>query len=76
MYVYFVSASVVHVIARKEVDREIAHVNSRISDLESTYINAKQAIAPGTISQYGFVVAPKEVYIVKAPENLVLLTHD
>ena len=76
LYVYFVSASVVHVIARKEVDKEIAQVNSHISDLESQYINAKQAIDPGSVRHYGFVAAPKKVYIVKAPRNLVLLTHD
>lgn len=77
LYVYFISAAVVHVIARKEVDREIAHVHSRIGDLESAYIKAKQAIAPETIAQYGFVVSSaQKIYVQKAPVNLVLATHD
>ncbi|MBI4086475.1 hypothetical protein HY416_00630 [Candidatus Kaiserbacteria bacterium] len=76
LYVYFISASVVHVIARKEVDREITYLHSHISDLESSYIDAKQAIGEDTIGQYGFVPAPKKVYVVKAPDNLVLLTHE
>lgn len=77
LYVYFVSASVVHVVARKEIDREVAQVSSRIGDLESAYITAKQAIAPDSIEQYGFVttLAPK-IYVWKAPVNLVLVTHD
>lgn len=75
LYVYFVSAAVVHVIARKEIDREIAHVNSRIGDLESAYITAKQSIAPETIGQYGFVASPSQkIYVQKAPGNLVLAT--
>ena len=76
-YVYFVSASIVHVIARKEIDREIAQVNSRIGDLESAYIVAQQAITEDTISEYGFAsVSASKVYIERAPTNLVLLTHN
>ena len=74
---YFVSASVVHVIARKEIDREIAQAHSRIGDLESTYISAKQAIVPDVIAQYGFVTAPApKIYVRKAPTNLVFATRN
>lgn len=77
LYIYFVSASVVQVIARKEVDREIAHMNSHVGALESTYITAKQAISENTIGQYGFVFAPvQKIYVQKAPVNLVFVTHD
>ena len=76
LYVYFISASVVHVITRKEVDGQIAQAQSRIGELESTYISAKQAIAPDMIAQYGFVAASPKVYVQKAPKNLVLATHD
>jgi hypothetical protein len=75
LYVYFISASVVHVIARKEVDGEIARVNSHVSDLEAQYMAAKQAVAPETIAEYGFVPASQKVYIVKAPGNVALLTN-
>ncbi len=76
LYIYFISASVVHVIARKEVDQAIIRVNSHIGELESTYITAKQAIAPETIAAYGFVSAStSKIYVQKAPSNLVLLTH-
>lgn len=75
LYVYFISVSVVRVIARKEVDREIAHAHSRIGKLESAYIAAQQAISLDIIVQYGFVSAPlSKIYVEKAPTNLVLLT--
>jgi len=74
LYIYFLSASVVHVIARKETDKEIAQVQSRIGDLESTYIRAKQAIATETIEHYGFVAIPAtKIYVRKGSPNLVLL---
>ena len=77
LYIYFISVSVIHVVARKELEREIAQVHSRIGDLESAYITAKQAVAPTTIAQYGFLVAPsRKIYVEKAPTNLVLATHD
>ncbi len=77
LYIYFISAAVVHVVARKEIDRELAQVNSHIGDMESTFISVKQAITPETIGQYGFTnAAQKKVYVAKAPANLVLVTHD
>lgn len=77
LYVYFVSASIVHVVARKEVDREIARVSSHVGDLESAYIAAKQAIAPDSIGRHGFVTAPApKIYVWKAPASLVLVTHN
>lgn len=71
-YVYFISISVVHVIARKEVEREIAHLNSYIGDLESAYIAARQAVTEETLTQHGFVAASSEkIYVKKANPGLV-----
>lgn len=76
-YIYFVSASIVHVIVRKEVDREIAHVSSRIGELESAYIAAKQSITEENLTAYGFVSGEHEkIYVQKAPTNLVLVIND
>ncbi len=77
-YIYFVSASIVHVIARKEVDRDIAHLHSRIGELESAFIAANQAITEETVTAYGFVAddGSEKVFVRKTPSNLVLVTHD
>lgn len=75
-YIYFVSASIVHVIVRKEVDQNMAQVSSQISDLESRYIEAKHAIDEERIAALGFVESPERVYIQKAPTNLVLVSQN
>lgn len=76
-YMYFVSASVVHVIVRKEVDREISQMSSHISDLETRYIEAKQAFNEEHIAALGFTVAaPEKIYIMKVPSSLVLATEN
>ena len=76
-YVYFISASVVHVIVRKEIDTEIADVSSRISDLESAFIAAKDSITEETVLAHGFSTAPVEkIYITKVPSSLVLVSNN
>ncbi len=76
-YIYFVSASVVQVIARKEVEGEIIEVQSTIGDLESTYLATKNSISGDTLASFGFVViAPRKIFIEKKSTNLVLVTHD
>ena len=77
LYMYFVSASVVQVVARKEIEREIVQIDSHIGDLEASYISAKKAITNETISQYGFAPATAEkIYVQRTPSNLVLAWHD
>ena len=77
MYMYFVSASVVHVIVRKEIDQDITRVSSKLSDLEASFITAKQAIDEDTITRHGFVFShDSKTYITKAPSSLVLATGD
>lgn len=76
-YVYFVSASIAHVIVRKEIDRDITGVSSYLSDLEAEFIVAKQAIDEETIRQHGFALdATSKVYITRRPSSLVLVTGD
>lgn len=77
LYVYFVSASVVHVIVHKEVDREIATLNSHISELETQYLAAKDAITREDAYARGFVEQPaKVVYVTKRPTGLVRVSND
>jgi len=74
-YIYLVSASIVHVIVRKEIDREIAHLNSRIGDLESAYIAAHERLTEEAVAAHGFVAISEKVYVEKAPTNLVLADY-
>lgn len=76
-YVYFVSASIVHVIVRKEIDREAAYLSSRIGDLETAYIAAQQAIDNDTASARGFdFTQARAVYVRQIDTNPVLVLND
>lgn len=76
-YIYFVSASIVHVIVRKEIDREAAYLSSRIGDLETAYIAAQQAIDDRTVSARGFNLAQTgTVYVRQVDTNPVLVLND
>ncbi len=75
-YMYFVSASIVHVIVRKEINREMSDVSSQISELESRYIAAKHAIDDEKIATLGFTRSPEKIYITRTPTNLVLASQN
>lgn len=75
-YIFFVSASVVHVVVRKEIDQEIIKVNSRLSDLETAYINAKDAVGAKLVEARGFIYTDERIFINKAPTSLVLSIND
>jgi len=66
----------VHVLVRKEVDQEMTHVSTEISELESRYIEAKHAIDEEKLTKLGFTQSPEKVYIQKAPTSLVLVSQN
>lgn len=76
-YAYFVSASIVHVIVRKEIDRSIAEVGSDISRLESAFIQAKDVVTLEYAVLHGFTVEdPEKHYIATKPSSdLVLVSQ-
>ena len=76
LYVYFICVSVVHVVARTETDRGISQMQARINDLESRYIEAKQAITFDNASERGFVSTKDKVYITRSAGTLVLSNND
>ena len=77
LYIYFVSASITHVIVRKEVDREIATLSSHTSDLEAEFIAIKQNVSEDMIAMHGFTHAtPRKIYIEKTPTSLVLVSDE
>ncbi len=71
-YMYFVSASVVEVVMRKEVDKEMSVVGTRVSQLESEYIEMQHSISSEIASRQGYVVASKKIFIDRTDDTLVL----
>ncbi|MEX0917694.1 MAG: hypothetical protein WDZ93_00905 [Candidatus Paceibacterota bacterium] len=73
-YVYFLSASVVHVVIRKEVNNEVALLNSDISKLESEYIKRQHAVSGEIAARKGFVAVNDKIFLDRSDTTLVLST--
>lgn len=71
-YGYFVSAAVVHVVVRKDVDRAIADQSSLLSELEAEYIASQHAVSADIASLKGFTHNPKKIFIDTSGDVLVL----
>lgn len=55
LYVYFLSASVLNVVMREEIGKDIAAFNSQIGELEHSYLSQKNRIGLNDASTLGFV---------------------
>jgi|GEM_PF-1889647 len=63
LYAYFVISSVVHVVMRKELNQEITATSSYISQLETQYINAQQAVNYDLAERDGYVAVRDKVFV-------------
>lgn len=72
LYIYFISASVVHVVIRKEIDQDIARMSSHVSSLESKYIEAQHSISADIASLAGYQETSDKVFITRTQTSLVL----
>ena len=70
-YMYFVSMSVVDVVMRKEVDKEIASLGTKVSQLESAYIEMQHSVSREIATREGYVVADKKIFIDRTEDTLV-----
>jgi hypothetical protein len=74
LYMYFLSASVVHVVMRKEVDKEITSLGSSLSTLETNFIEAQHEVSEDIASLKGYKHADNKVFIDRGDTALVLST--
>lgn len=74
LYIYFVSASVVHVVMRTEINQEITKIASDISELEGEYIEAQHRVSSDIASLQGYTPSESKVFIDRTPSSLVLST--
>jgi hypothetical protein len=75
LYMYFLSASVVHVVMRKEVDKEMVALGSTVSGLETEFIEAQHRVSENIASLKGFKHADEKVFIDRSDTTLVLSTQ-
>lgn len=62
-YMYFLSASVVHVVMRKEIDKEMSMLSSNVGELEARYIEVQHAVSEDIASLHGFTETDAKIYI-------------
>jgi len=75
LYIYFISASVVHVVMRTEISQEVSKIASEISELEGAYIEAQHRVSSDIASLQGYVQTQEKVFIDRTPASLVLSTQ-
>ena len=74
LYMYLVSATVLHVVMQTEIDQEVKGLNSDISELENKYILAQHKVSSDIASMDGYTSISKKIFIDRAPDSLVLST--
>ncbi len=71
-YMYFLCASVSHVVMRKELGKDISELSSNISELESTYILAQHAVSADIAYLRGYTLTDSKIFIDPAAPTVAL----
>lgn len=72
LYVYFVSASILHVVMQQEMERNVSLLHTEISKLEAQYIDAQHALSDEIALMHGYEVADEKIFIDRSDTRLVL----
>lgn len=75
LYLYFLSVSIIHVVIRQEVQQNIKKANSKIAELESSYIEAQHRLSANVAALEGYSKAEQKIYINRKASSLVLNTE-
>ena len=54
-YVYLVRGAIVNIVARQNMETNLAVLSSKVSDLETQYIKAKNDVTPELAQSLGFI---------------------
>lgn len=68
-YLYYVNRTIVNVVERQNIEKEIALINSRLGDLESSYLSLKNGISYDLALSKGFVKVSNEKYVSRKTFN-------
>lgn len=71
-YVYLVSASIVHVVIRTELNQEIQKVSSEISIMEGSYIAAQHKVSASIATLQGYTENSQKIFIDRSAPAFVL----
>jgi hypothetical protein len=74
LYFYFLTMSIMHVVAREEMLIEIAATHSRIGSLETEYLVKKESISEEIAIAEGYVALGNKHYVLSEQLNRRNLT--
>lgn len=63
LYIYFISASVINVVLREDMLVKVAETHSRISALETAYLEKKNKIDASYAQSLGFVALQEKTFV-------------
>lgn len=72
LYIYLLSASVVHVVIRQELQHSIKDLHSEIGILETKYIDAQHTLSASVAALEGYEKTQQKIFIDRTPGSLVL----
>lgn len=75
LYIYFISASVINIVLRKEMLLEISAAHSRIGDLEAQYLAITNTIDANYAEAEGFAFVDSPVYVSRSDAGSLTLNR-
>lgn len=68
-YGYCVRGTIVNIVTRQNMENELSVLDSKVIQLESEYIKAKNCITNDVAQELGFIQAPEQKFVTKKIEN-------
>lgn len=75
LYIYFVSASVLHVVMQQEILQDISLLHTEVSTLEAEYIAAQHDLSDEIATLHGYAASEEKIFIDRSENTLVLSTR-
>ena len=72
LYTYVLSMSVVHVVIRTEIQKDIKEMSAEISRYESSYIASQHQVSEQVATRAGYVEIAEKDFINRADPQVVL----
>ena len=69
LYIYFIAMSVIQVVLRQELLVSVQEAETRVSNLEASYIEGSSVLSRDTANELGLVDVPTGSYVTVASGN-------
>jgi len=76
LYIYFIAMTVIQVVLRQELLVSVQEAETRVSNLEASYIEGSSVLSQDTATSLGLVEVPTASYVTVAREGHDRLTRN